>query len=106
MNLPDYQVTNDNGRVTVYLLHGIYGAKDYWRYQTQRLVERGYRVIAWEAPGYGISVAGVYHPANGVLADVEGAGGTSPVDAPDAVREKEAVYAEEWYRTITAAVFG
>ncbi len=55
MNLPDYQVTNDNGRVTVYLLHGIYGAKDYWRYQTQRLVERGYRVIAWEAPGYGIS---------------------------------------------------
>ncbi len=41
-----------------------------------------------------------------MLADVEGAGGTSPVDAPDAVREKEAVYAEEWYRTITAAVFG
>lgn len=55
MSLPDYQVTNDAGRVTVYLLHGIYGAKDYWRYQTQRLVERGYRVIAWEAPGYGIS---------------------------------------------------
>ncbi len=41
-----------------------------------------------------------------MLADVEGAGGTSPVDAPDAVREKEAVYAEEWYRTITPAVFG
>lgn len=55
MNLPDYQVTNDNGSVTVYLLHGIYGAKDYWSYQTRRLVERGYRVIAWEAPGYGIS---------------------------------------------------
>lgn len=52
--MPDYQVTGD-GRATVYLLHGIYGAKDYWRYVTARLVERGYRVIAWEAPGYGLS---------------------------------------------------
>jgi pimeloyl-ACP methyl ester carboxylesterase/enamine deaminase RidA (YjgF/YER057c/UK114 family) len=55
MSLPDYQVTNDAGRVTVYLLHGIYGAKDYWRYQVARLVQRGYRVVAWEAPGYGLS---------------------------------------------------
>ncbi len=55
MALPDYQLTNDAGRVTVYLLHGIYGAKDYWRYVTERLVARGYRVIAWEAPGYGLS---------------------------------------------------
>lgn len=53
--LPDYSVTHDAGRTTVYLLHGIYGAKDYWHYQTQRLVARGYRVIAWEAPGYGLS---------------------------------------------------
>lgn len=68
-----------------------------------KLINTCYSLVA---PGYGISVAGVYHSANGVLADVEGAGGTSPVDAPDAVREKEAVYAEEWYRTITAAVFG
>ncbi len=58
------------------------------------------------APGYGISVAGVYHPDKGVLADVEGAGGTSPVDAPDTVRQQEAAYAEDWYRTITSAVFG
>ncbi|MEO7403753.1 MAG: alpha/beta hydrolase [Burkholderiales bacterium] len=54
-NLPDYSVTHDAGRTTVYLLHGIYGAKEYWRYQTERLVARGYRVIAWEAPGYGLS---------------------------------------------------
>lgn len=55
MSLPDYQVTNDAGRVTIYLLHGIYGAKEYWRPQTERLIARGYRVIAWEAPGYGLS---------------------------------------------------
>lgn len=60
VTLPDYQLTNDTGRVTVYLLHGIYGAKEYWREQTWRLVERGYRVIAWDAPGYGSSAL----PAN------------------------------------------
>ncbi|HTF13659.1 MAG TPA: alpha/beta hydrolase, partial [Burkholderiales bacterium] len=54
MRMPDYQVTGE-GRTTVFLLHGIYGAKDYWRYQTERLVARGYRVVAWDAPGYGIS---------------------------------------------------
>ncbi len=71
--------------------------------EAPKLINTCYSLVA---PGYGISVAGVYHPANGVLADVEGAGGTSPVDAPEAVRRQEAVYAEEWYRTITAAVFG
>jgi hypothetical protein len=68
-----------------------------------KLINTCYSLVA---PGYGISVAGVYHPANGVLADIEGAGGTSPVDAPDTVRRQEAAYAEDWYRTITAAVFG
>ena len=55
MPLPDHQITNDAGKVTIYLLHGIYGAKEYWRFQTKRLIDRGYRVIAWEAPGYGLS---------------------------------------------------
>ena len=54
MRLPDYTVTGD-GKVTVFLLHGIYGSKEYWRYQTGRLVTRGYRVVAWDAPGYGLS---------------------------------------------------
>ena len=54
MRMPDYQVTGD-GKITVFLLHGMYGAKDYWRYQTERLVARGYRVVAWDAPGYGLS---------------------------------------------------
>ena len=55
MNLPDHSITNDNGKVTVYLLHGIYGAKDYWRYQTERLIAKGYRVVAMDAPGYNLS---------------------------------------------------
>jgi 3-oxoadipate enol-lactonase len=54
MRMPDYQVTGE-GRTTVFLLHGIYGAKEYWRYQTERLVAKGYRVVAWDAPGYGLS---------------------------------------------------
>jgi sulfide dehydrogenase [flavocytochrome c] flavoprotein subunit len=58
------------------------------------------------APGYGISVAGVYQPANGLLADVPGAGGTSPLDAPASVREAEAAYAEGWFETVTADAFG
>src|SRR6267142_440139 len=54
MRMPDYQVSG-SGETTVFLLHGIYGAKDYWRYQTERLVARGYRVVSWDAPGYGLS---------------------------------------------------
>jgi len=54
MSMPDFQVTG-TGRVTVFLLHGIYGSKEYWRFQTERLVARGYRVVAWDAPGYGLS---------------------------------------------------
>lgn len=68
-----------------------------------KLINTCYSLVA---PGYGISVAGVYHPDKGVLADVEGAGGTSPVDAPKSVRKQEAAYAEDWYRTITTSVFG
>jgi pimeloyl-ACP methyl ester carboxylesterase len=52
--LPDYTVTGDSD-ATVFLLHGLFGAKEYWRYHTARLVERGYRVVAWDAPGYGLS---------------------------------------------------
>jgi hypothetical protein len=48
----------------------------------------------------------VYRPSNGLLADVEGAGGTSPLDAPPDTRELEARYAEDWFRTITGEVFG
>jgi sulfide dehydrogenase [flavocytochrome c] flavoprotein subunit len=58
------------------------------------------------APGYGFSVAGIYHPKNGLLAEVEGSGGVSPADAPRDFRASEAVYAQSWFETTTAEVFG
>lgn len=68
-----------------------------------KLINTCYSLIA---PGYGISIAGVYQPRDGLLAEVEGAGGTSPLEAPSSVRELEAAYAEDWFRTITSEVFG
>lgn len=52
--LPDHSVTGD-GEVTVFLLHGAFGAKEYWRSQIKALSDAGYRVVAWDAPGYGVS---------------------------------------------------
>jgi NADPH-dependent 2,4-dienoyl-CoA reductase/sulfur reductase-like enzyme len=57
-------------------------------------------------PGYGISVAGVYRPKNGLLTEVEGAGGTSPLDAPAETRTTEAEYGAAWFKTITSEAFG
>jgi NADPH-dependent 2,4-dienoyl-CoA reductase/sulfur reductase-like enzyme len=71
--------------------------------QTPKLINTCYSLVA---PDYGISVAGVYHPANGQLAEIAGAGGVSPLDAPAAVRAQEAQIANGWFRTITAEVFG
>lgn len=70
--------------------------------QAPKLINTCYSLIA---PDYAISIAGVYRPANGILADVEGAGGTSPLDAPGSFREQEATYADAWFKTITAEVF-
>jgi NADPH-dependent 2,4-dienoyl-CoA reductase/sulfur reductase-like enzyme len=68
-----------------------------------KLINTCYSLVA---PDYGIEVAGVYHPVNNVLTEIQGSGGTSPVDAPKDVRATEAVYAEAWFRTITSEVFG
>jgi sulfide dehydrogenase [flavocytochrome c] flavoprotein chain len=68
-----------------------------------RLINTCYSLVA---PDYGISVAGVYRPADGQLKDVEGAGGVSPADAPSSFRQLEATLANDWFRTITAEAFG
>jgi len=68
-----------------------------------KLINTCYSLVA---PDYGISIAGVYHPAGGQLADVEGAGGVIAIDAPADFRALEAAYAEAWFRTITAQTFG
>ena len=68
-----------------------------------KLINTCYSLVA---PDYGISVAGVYAPSSGQLAEVPGSGGVSPSDAPRATRAVEAVLAEAWFRTITDEVFG
>src|SRR2546425_325227 len=68
-----------------------------------KLINTCYSLVA---PDYGISVAGVYAPAGGQLAEVPGSGGVSPTDAPRATRAAEAVLAEAWFRTIAAEGFG
>ena len=71
--------------------------------QEPRLINTCYSLVA---PDYGISIAGVYRPADGLLAEIEGAGGSSPKDAPREFRAAEATYAQAWFETITAEVFG
>jgi sulfide dehydrogenase [flavocytochrome c] flavoprotein subunit len=67
-----------------------------------KLINTCYSLVA---PDYAISIAGVYHPVDGQLADVEGAGGVSPIEAPPDFRALEATYAEAWFRTITTQTF-
>ena len=67
------------------------------------LINTCYSLVAAD---YGISVAGVYRPDKGVLADVPGAGGVSPLEVVGGFRGQEALYASSWFRTITAEVYG
>lgn len=52
--VPDHCVAGD-GPVTVFLLHGAYGSKAYFSDLIASLVGAGHRVVAWDAPGYGLS---------------------------------------------------
>jgi hypothetical protein len=70
---------------------------------SSKLLNTCYSIVA---PAYGISVADVYHPARGILADVEGAGGVSTLGASSEVRAREAAYADSWFKTIASEVFG
>jgi NADPH-dependent 2,4-dienoyl-CoA reductase/sulfur reductase-like enzyme len=67
-----------------------------------KLINTCYSLVA---PDYGISIAGVYQPANGQLVEVAGAGGVSPLDAPASTRAAEASIADGWFRTLTAEVY-
>ncbi len=68
-----------------------------------KLVGNCYSLVA---PDYAISTTGIYHPVDGQYVDVEGAGGTSPLDAPPAFRADEAKFADAWFHTTTAEIFG
>ncbi len=68
-----------------------------------KLINTCYSLVA---PDYGIHVAGVYRPVDGVLTEVQGSGGVSKIDVPREVRVLEASFADGWFRTITNEVFG
>jgi sulfide dehydrogenase [flavocytochrome c] flavoprotein subunit len=70
---------------------------------TPKLINTCYSLVA---PDYGISIAGVYQPANGQLMDVAEAGGVSVIDAPRSTRLLEASLANGWFNTITSETFG
>jgi NADPH-dependent 2,4-dienoyl-CoA reductase/sulfur reductase-like enzyme len=68
-----------------------------------KLINTCYSLVA---PDYGISVAGIYAPADGTFKEVEGSGGVSPAEAPSSTRALEAKFAYGWFKTITDEVFG
>src|SRR5499426_1611117 len=68
-----------------------------------KLINTCYSLVA---PDYGISIVGVYRPADGQIKEVEGSGGVSPADAPRSTRALEATFANGWFNTITGEVFG
>ena len=70
---------------------------------TPKLINTCYSLVA---PDYGISIAGVYQPANGQLTEVAGSGGVSLIDAPRSTRALEASLADGWFNTITSEAFG
>ncbi len=57
---------------------------------------------------YGISVAAVYRLSEDgkLIAPVKGAGGLTPMDAPDWALAREVQYAHSWYNNIVADIFG
>ena len=71
--------------------------------QQPLLINTCYSLLAAD---YGISIAGVYRPDRGLLAEVPGAGGVSALNAVGGLRGQEALYASSWFRTITAETFG
>lgn len=54
--LPVYR-SRGSGNTTVFLLHGAYGDGRYFNDLADSLADAGYRVIDWDAPGYGESLA-------------------------------------------------
>jgi pimeloyl-ACP methyl ester carboxylesterase len=52
LSLPQF-ISLGAGGTAVFLLHGVGGGKQAWPLNMPALAEAGYRVIAWDAPGYG-----------------------------------------------------
>ena len=57
-------------------------------------------------PDEAVSIAGVYSNAGGKFANIDGAGGLSPLGAGADIRAAEAVQANAWFTAITGEAFG
>lgn len=57
-------------------------------------------------PGYGISLSGSYHVANGQMVEMPGSSRMSELEAPLATRAAEAKRGEAWFAEITRETFG
>jgi len=57
---------------------------------------------------HAFSVAGVYtyDAEKNAIAEVQGSGGLSPIDASDEDRKREVQYAQSWFRNITTDIWG
>lgn len=70
---------------------------------TPKFVNTCYSLVG---PDYGISVAMVYGFQGGKIIKVKGSGGLSPSGAADDFHQKEALYADGWYRSISRDIWG
>jgi len=52
MSLPHF-VSAGSGGTAVFMLHGVGGGSGAWSANMRAVADAGYRVIAWDAPGYG-----------------------------------------------------
>jgi len=68
-----------------------------------KLTSNCYSIVA---PGYGISIAGIFQPVNGEYTEVDNSIRSSPLDAPPMLRAEEAKDADAWFRTATSEIFG
>ncbi|MEN9539691.1 MAG: hypothetical protein RLZZ126_1926 [Pseudomonadota bacterium] len=57
MSMLPHHVSYGSGGTTVFLLHGVGGSHQSWDATLPVLAGAGYKVVAWDAPGYGQSVA-------------------------------------------------
>ncbi|MDH5766416.1 MAG: NAD(P)/FAD-dependent oxidoreductase [Gammaproteobacteria bacterium] len=58
------------------------------------------------APDDAITVAMVYGYENGKITKIKGAGGITPLDSSDEMRQREAAYAHSWFNNMTYDIFG
>ncbi|MEK9671264.1 MAG: NAD(P)/FAD-dependent oxidoreductase [Rhodospirillaceae bacterium] len=70
---------------------------------TPKFVNTCYSLVG---PDYGISVAAVYGFDGQKIVSIKGAGGLSPSGSADDFHQREALYADGWYRSITKDIWG